>query len=376
MKRPIAWFAENHVAANLLMMFVLLAGLITGLTMKVEVFPETDLDIITVKTEYPGASPAEVEEAVLRRIEENVAGLAGIKRIDSNAREGWGIVTIEVIKDWDLKKLLEEVKAEVDRITTLPDEAEKPEVSEVTRRSRVINIAVYGDAPEKTIKHLAERIKDDVTNLPGITLAELHGVRKSEVSIEISEATLRRYELTLSQVAEAVRKGSLDLPAGRIKTAGGEILIRTKGRRYFADDYAELAVITRSDGTKVTLGQIATLKDGFEDVDLDAYFQGKPAAMIHVYRVAEQNALTVAKTVKDYIEQVRPSLPQGIDITFYSDRSRILKSRLELLLKNLAIGLFLVVLLLGTVMNIAFSFLGHPGHTDIFRRRFDAIAAI
>jgi multidrug efflux pump subunit AcrB len=356
MKRPIAWFAENHVAANLLMMFVLLAGLITGLTMKVEVFPETDLDIITVKTEYPGASPAEVEEAVLRRIEENVAGLAGIKRIDSNAREGWGIVTIEVIKDWDLKKLLEEVKAEVDRITTLPDEAEKPEVSEVTRRSRVINIAVYGDAPEKTIKHLAERIKDDVTNLPGITLAELHGVRKSEVSIEISEATLRRYELTLSQVAEAVRKGSLDLPAGRIKTAGGEILIRTKGRRYFADDYAELAVITRSDGTKVTLGQIATLKDGFEDVDLDAYFQGKPAAMIHVYRVAEQNALTVAKTVKDYIEQVRPSLPQGIDITFYSDRSRILKSRLELLLKNLAIGLFLVVLLLGTVMNMRLAF--------------------
>jgi len=356
MKSVIAWFAENHVAANLLMIFLLLAGTITGLTMKVEVFPETDLDIIRIQTEYPGASPSEVEEALLRRIEENVAGLAGIKRIDSTAREGWGTVTIEVIKGWDLKKLLEEVKAEVERITTLPDEAEKPEVSEVTRRSRVINVAVYGDAQEKTIKHLAERIKDDITNLPGITLAELYGIRKNEVSIEISEATLRRYELTLGQVAEAVRKASLDLPAGRIKAAGGEILIRTKGRRYFAGEYRDVAVITRPDGSKVTLGQIANLKDDFEDVDISARFQGKAAAMIHVYRVADQNALTVAKTVKDYIENIRPSLPEGVDITFYSDRSRILKSRLELLLRNLAIGLGLVVLLLGLVMNLRLAF--------------------
>jgi multidrug efflux pump subunit AcrB len=356
MKSMIAWFTGNHVAANLLMIFLLLAGVLTGLTMKVEVFPETDLDIIRIQTEYPGASPSEVEEALLRRIEENVAGLAGIKRIDSTAREGWGTVTIEVIKGWDLKKLLEEVKAEVERITTLPDEAEKPEVSELTRRSRVINVAVYGDALEKTIKHLAEQIKDDITNLPGITLAELHGLRKNEVAIEISEVTLRRYELTLGQVAEAVRKASLDLPAGRIKTAGGEILIRTKGRRYYAEDYSDVAVITRSDGSKVTLGQIATLKDGFEDVDISANFQGKAAAMIHVYRVADQNALTVAKTVKDYIENVRPTLPEGVDITFYSDRSRILKSRLELLLRNLAIGLGLVVLLLGLVMNLRLAF--------------------
>ncbi|MCK5203258.1 MAG: efflux RND transporter permease subunit, partial [Desulfobacterales bacterium] len=281
---------------------------------------------------------------------------AGIKRIDSNAREGWGTVTIEVIKDWDLKKLLEEVKAEVDRITTFPDEAEKPEVREVTRRSRVINVAVYGDAREKTIKYLTERIKDDITNLPGITLAELHGIRKNEVSIEISEVTLRRYGLTLGQVAEAVRKASLDLPAGRIKTAGGEILIRTKGRRYFAGDYRDVAVITRPDGSKVTLGRIANLKDDFEDVDISARFQGKTAAMIYVYRVADQNALTVAKTVKHYIENMRPGLPEGVNISFYSDRSRILKSRLELLLRNLAIGLILVVMLLGAVMNLRLAF--------------------
>jgi multidrug efflux pump subunit AcrB len=356
MKKAVAWFAENHVAANLLMIFLLLAGAYTALNMKIEVFPETELDIITISTEYSGASPAEVEEAILRRIEERVAGLAGIDRIDSNARESFGTVTIEVMKDWDVKKLLDEVKSEVDRITTLPDEAEKPEVRSLTRRSRVINVAVFGDARESTIKHLAEKIKDDITNLPGITLAEVQGVRKREVAIEISEETLRRYGLTLGQVAEVVRKGSLDLPAGRIKTSGGEILIRTKGRRYHADDYRDVAVITYADGRKVTLGQIAGLKDSFEDIDLQARFQGKPAAMIQVYRVADQNALTVAKTITQYLDEIRPGLPAGIDVAFYSDRSEILKSRLNLLSKNLAIGLVLVSILLGLFMNLRLAF--------------------
>jgi multidrug efflux pump subunit AcrB len=356
MKNAVAWFAGNHVAANLLMIFILLAGAFTAFNMKIEVFPETELDIITITTEYSGASPAEIEEAILRRVEERVAGLAGIERIDSNAREGLGTVTIEVMKDWDLKKLLDEVKSEVDRVTTLPDEAEKPEVRSLTRRSRVINVAVFGDAEESTIKHLAEKIKDDITNLPGITLAEVYGVREREVSIEISEETLRRYGLTLEQVAEAVRKGSLDLPAGRIKTSGGEILIRTKGRRYYAEDYRDVAVITYADGRKVTLGQIAELKDSFEDVDLQARFQRKPAAMIQVYRVADQNALTVAKTITQYLDEIRPALPAGIDVAFYSDRSEILKSRLNLLLKNLAIGLVLVSILLGVFMNIRLAF--------------------
>jgi multidrug efflux pump subunit AcrB len=292
----------------------------------------------------------------LRRVEEKVAGLAGIERIDSNAREGSGTVTIEVMKDWDVKKLLDDVKSEVDRITTLPDEAEKPEVRSLTRRSRVINVAVFGEAREAVIKNLAEKIKDDITNLPGITLAEVYGVRKAEVAIEISEETLRRYGLTLGQVAEAVRKGSLDLPAGRIKTSAGEILIRTKGRRYFARDYLEVAVLTNADGSKVTLGQIADLTDGFEDIDLNARFQGKPAAMIQVYRVADQNALTVAQTVKDYLDEIRTGLPAGVDIAFYSDRSEILKSRLNLLLKNLAIGLVLVSILLGLFMNLRLAF--------------------
>lgn len=356
MRGVIAWFAGHNVAANLLMVFLIVAGLVTAFTMKLEVFPETSLDRISVTMEYPGASPAEVEEALIRRIEENVAGLAGIKRIDSTANEGLATVIIEVMPGWNLQELLDEVKAEVDRITTFPEEAEKPVIREVTRRTQVINVVVYGDAPEATIKHLTERIKDDITNLPGITLAELFGVREGEIHIEISEHTLRRYGLTLGEVASVVRRASLDLPAGSVKTSGGEILVRTKGRRYYASEYRDIAVITRPDGTKVTLGQIADLREGFEDVDLLTQFQGKRSGVIQVFRVADQNALQVADAVKRYIKSIRPTLPQNVHIDFYQDNSKILKSRMELLLKNMAMGLVLVIIMLGLFLNLRLAF--------------------
>ncbi|MBW1972605.1 MAG: efflux RND transporter permease subunit [Deltaproteobacteria bacterium] len=356
MKRAISWFAENHVAANLLMLFLLIAGIVTAVTMKVEVFPDTTLDMISITVKYKGASPSEIEESIIQRIEERIAGLAGIKQIDSTAIEGLATINIEVIKDWDVDKLLDDVKSEVDRITTLPEEAEKPVVQKLIRRRQVISVALYGNVSEWTLKKLAEDIKDDITNLPGITLAELFGVRKGEVHIEISEETLRRYGLTLGKVAEIVKRNSFDLPAGSVKTSGGEILIRTKGRHYYANDYRNIPIITRPDGSKVLLGDIATLKDGFEDLDLFTRFQGKPAAVIQVFRVADQNALTVAKTIKRFIEKVRPTLPKGVNIAFYYDMSQVLKSRLRLLLKNMAMGLVLVIITLGIFLNLRLSF--------------------
>ena len=237
MERIVAWFTNNHVASNLLMLFLLVAGVLAVQTIKVETFPEFTLDMISISMEYPGASPSEVEEAVVRRIEEVVAGLAGIKKIDSSARESFGTVTIEVMAGWDKDNLLNDVKSEVDRIRTFPKEAEKPVVRLLTRKNQVINLALYGDAPEATIKHLAEKIKDDLTNMPGITLVDLFGVRRSEIHIDISEITLSQYHLTLNQVASLVQRASLDLPAGNIKSEDGTILIRTKGRRYRAADY-------------------------------------------------------------------------------------------------------------------------------------------
>ena len=356
MKNAMTWFASNHVAANLLMLFVVLGGIITVFTIKVEVFPETTLDTISITVEYPGASPAEVEESVIRRIEEKVAGLAGIRRMDSAAREGYGVITIEVLQGWDLQKLLDEVKGEVDNIVSLPDESEKPLVREVTRRVQVLWVALYGDVAESTLKALAEKTQEDITNLPDVTQAELFGVRDGEISIEVSEDTLRRYGLTLGSVAAAVRQASLDLPAGRIKTPQGDVLVRAKGRRYHAREYADVAVLTKTDGSKITLGDIAQLKDGFEDSDLLARFQGKPAALVQVYRVANQNALTVADTVKNYLEELRPSLPAGVETGIFGDRSIILKSRLNLLLSNLAMGLVLVAVVLGLFLELRLAF--------------------
>ncbi len=356
MNRAIAWFTSNHVAANLLMIFFVLGGILTALSMKVEVFPEASLDKIAITVEYPGASPAEVEEAVVRRIEEKVAGIAGIRRIDSVAREGLASITIEVMQGWDLSKLTDEVKSEVDRITTLPEEAEKPIVRELTRRVRVLWVAIYGDAPEHTLKYLAEKAQDDITNLPGVTLAELFGVRKGEISIEIPEHTLRRYGISLPQVAAAVRKAGLDLPAGRIKTGHSEILLRTKGRRYHAADYTDIPILTRPDGSLLTLGEIATLKDTFEDTDLFARYDGKPAALIQIYRVADQNALTVAATVKRYVQRLKATLPAGVKVGLFGDRTISLKSRINLLLRNMGMGLILVSVLLAMVMELRLAF--------------------
>ena len=187
MRGIVTWFADNHVAPNLLMLFFLIAGIYTATSIKLEVFPETSLDRIRVTCSYSGASPEEVEEAIVQRIEESIAGLAGIERIDSSAREGAGHVTVEVMKGWDVGKLTDEIKSAVDRITTFPDEAEQPVVAEMTRSREVINVAVYGDVPEATLKHIAERTKDSITALPNITLAEMSGVRESQIHVEVSK---------------------------------------------------------------------------------------------------------------------------------------------------------------------------------------------
>ncbi|MEW5736472.1 MAG: efflux RND transporter permease subunit [Thermodesulfobacteriota bacterium] len=356
MKSAISWFAKNHVAANLLMLFVLVAGIKTAVSMKIEVFPETSTDRVSVSVLYPGASPAEVEEGIITKIEEAVAGIEGVKRVDSTASESLGTVIVEVMSGFDIKKVTDDIKSAVDRITTFPGEAEKPVTTELSIRSDVIGVTVYGDVSESTIKNLAQRVKDEISGLPDVTAVDLYGVRKPEIHIEVPEETLREYGLTLGQVAAAVQSGGLDLPAGSVKTGVGEVLVRSKGRRYYAKDYADIAVLSRADGSKVTLGRIAQLSDGFEDVDVFSRFNGKPAAIIWVYRVGDQSALRVAETVKKYIEKIRPTLPKGVDIAFFSDRSDVLKSRLDLLLRNMAWGLCLVVVLLGALMNLRLAF--------------------
>lgn len=355
-KGILAWFAANHVAANLLMFLVITAGLLAIFSARMEVFPELSFDMINVTVPYRGASPADVEEGVCLRVEEAIAGVDGIKRITSTAGEGAGSILIEVEEYADAKEVLDDIKAQIDTITTFPQETEKPIITELKTRHKVISAVVSGDVSEKTLKKLADEIRDDLTAMDNISQVSISGVRPYEISIEVSEENLRRYNLSFDQVSRAVSNSSLDIPAGSVKTSGGEILVRTKGQRYYGREFEKIIVLTRNDGTKVRLGDIATVRDDFADVDLYAKFDGKRAAFVQVSRMGEQGALDVANTVKKYIEDKKNYLPEGISIALWQDDSEILKSRMNLLKRNAGIGLVLVFLCLTLFLNLRLAF--------------------
>jgi multidrug efflux pump subunit AcrB len=364
----LAWFAANHVAANILMVFILVSGILAIFRIVIEVFPELDTGVITVSVPYRGATPAEAEEGVCVRVEEAIASIEGIKRIRSTASENLGMVTVELEEDADAREVLDDIKAAVDRIETFPVETEKPVVSEVDSRRRVITVVLYGDASEKTLKALAERVRDDLTDLEGISQVEVAGVRSYEISIEVSEEALRRYGLSFEAVANAVAASSLDLPGGAVKTRGGEILLRTKGQLYRGREFEHIVVLTRPDGTRVELGDVATVVDGFEDTDTATRFDGRRAALIQVYRVGGEGALQVAEATKRFLEELRPTLPAGVAAETWDDDSIILRQRIGLLLRNARLGLILVFacltlflntrLAFWTTMGIPISFLG------------------
>ncbi len=353
---PLAWFAANHVAANILMVFILASGVLSLARVVIEVFPEFDADTITIRVPYRGASPAEAEEGVCLRVEEAIASIEGIKRIRSVAQENLGTVIVEIDEDADDREVLDDVKAAVDRIETFPAETEKPVVAETETRRRVITIVLHGEVPEATLKALSERVRDELTAIDGISQVETAGVRNYEISIEVSENALRRYGLSFDQVANAVGRSSLDLPGGAVKTRGGEILLRTKGQLYRGREFEDIVVVTRSDGTKVHLSDIATIVDGFEDTDTATRFDGRRAALIQVYRVGEEGALHVAEATKHYLAELEPRLPAGVEVDTWDDDSIILKQRIGLLLRNARLGLVLVFICLALFLNLRLAF--------------------
>lgn len=355
-KGPLAWFAHNHVAANLLMLLIIIGGIMSLKTNIVEMFPEMSVDIITVQVPYLGATPAEAEEGVCIRVEEAVAGLDGVKRLRSVGTEGMGFVMIEIADFADNSEVLDDVKAAVDRIITFPKETEEPIIKEETIRNHVITMVLYGDVSERTLKELAEQMRDELTAMPNISQVDVTGARRYEISIEVSEENLRRYGLSFSDISKAVRNASLDLPGGSVKTTGGEILIRTKGQRYRGGEFEKIVVLTRPDGTTVHLADIATVIDGFEDSDKASYFDGKRSVQLQVYRVGTQNLLDLVATVKQYIEDNRNSLPEGISVGTWFDRSKMLEARLGLLKRNALFGLVLVFIVLALFLDLRLAF--------------------
>ncbi|MHC4203577.1 MAG: efflux RND transporter permease subunit [Planctomycetota bacterium] len=352
----LSWFASNHVAANLLMILIGASGLLSIFSTRLEVFPEMSLDMINIMVPYLGASPSDVEEGVCTRVEEAIAGVDGVKRMTSTAAEGMGYTLVEVEEFADVKEVLDDIKAEIDTIITFPKETEKPIISEIKTRFKVISIVLYGDVSEQALRTLADQIRDDITDKENISLVKVSGIRPYEISIEVSEENLRRYNLSFEKVTRAVRNSSLDIPAGSVKTTGGEILVRTKGQRYYGLEFEKIIVVTRNDGTQIRLSDIATVRDEFQDMDLSARFDGKRAAFIQVSRTGDQDAVDVADTVKQYVRDKQNSLPAGMSLALWEDDTQFLKARLNLLTKNAYIGLVLVFVCLTCFLNVRLAF--------------------
>ena len=352
----IAWFVRNRVAANVLMVGLMAGGVLAIPGLKVEVFPEFSLEIVTVSVPYPGAAPEEVEESVCLRVEEELDGLPGVERVSSIAAEGAGTVTVELLRGADVRAVLSDVKARVDAITSFPEEVERPIVSEFVARAQVINLAIFGEAEERALKRLADRVRDDLLAMDLITQVVTTVVRPDEIALELDEAAMQRYGLTFDAVAGAVRRSSLDIPGGAVRTAGGEVLLRTVGQAYAGEDFEAIVVATRPDGTRLLLGDVARVVDGFAETDQAARFDGHPGVILQVFRVGEQNALDIAGAVQDYVAGARAGLPEGVELTTWRDDSRFLKGRLETLLKNGWQGLALVFLVLALFLRLQLAF--------------------
>ncbi|TMP56017.1 efflux RND transporter permease subunit [Pseudoalteromonas sp. S1612] len=353
----IAWFTKNHVAANLLLVTLLLSGLFS-LSSKIplEVFPSFETDMISVGVSLRGATPEDVEQGVTIRIEEAVQDLEGIKQIFSRSSEGSGSVTIEVESGYDPRELLADIKSRVDAINTFPGDAEKPIVALAERKREVIAVTVSSDYGEKETREYAEKVRDQILRLPNVTQVELSGVRDYELAIEVSQDTLRQYSLSLAQISSAIANSSSDISAGNLKTEGGDVLISSKGQAYRKDEFASIVVKNQADGTIIRLGDIATIKDDFEETPVRTRFNGKQAAFIDVYRIGPQSAITVADDVKNYIEEQQATLPQGFKLSYWDDDSELVKSRIATLTSNALQGGILVLALLTLFLRPAIAF--------------------
>jgi multidrug efflux pump subunit AcrB len=352
----IAWFARNSVAANLLMWILIIGGLFGAVSIHKQVFPNFEFNVISVRVPYLGAAPQEVEEGVIIKIEEALKDIEGIKKITSTANEGMASVSIEVEDDYDTQLVLDEVKVQVDAIPSFPANTEKPVVYRQKATQSVLWVSIYGDASERELKEFAKDMRDEIANLSGVSAVSVVGTRDYEVSVEISEAKLQEYNLTFTELVSAVRRSSIDLPGGSIKSENGDILLRAKGQAYTGRDFEQLVLLTRTDGTRLLLGDIANIRDGFVEDNGFALFDDKPSISIRVNSVGDQNALEISKTVNAYLDGKKDTLPANIKADTWGDRSFYLADRLNMMLNNMFFGALLVFLVLSLFLKLRLAF--------------------
>jgi multidrug efflux pump subunit AcrB len=351
----ITWFVLNPVAANLLMIFVLIAGTLTAISIRKEIIPEIDIGTINITIDYPGATPEEVNEGVCVKVENALAEIDGIKHVAAEAYEGLGHLAVTVEDDYSPDDLLDTIRARLDAIDTFPDEVKRPVINKETTQYEVLWMILTGPLDVRSTKNLALAIKDELLLLPDIRRVEVKGLRDPEIAIEVSETQLQRYHLAMEDVVDAVRDNSLDLPGGDIKSRGGDILLRTAGQARDTAALAGIPVRAAADGQRVPLDQVADIKDGFKEKECFFNYQGKPAVGFMIFRVGNQNLLTVARTARDYVNKKNETLPEGVHLAVIADTSVELNGRLTLMLKNLCFGAALVFFTLILFLDISAS---------------------
>lgn len=358
MKRgAIAWFAENHVAANLLMVAIVVTGVLTAFHLRQEVFPVFALDTVEIGVEYRGANPEEIERAVIEPIEASLRALQMVRRVLSLANDGRAQVTVEIEPGYDRNRALQEVTAAIQQISVFPAELEPPIIALGKGRDRpVLSVAVYGDVDEQTLVALAHQLEDGLLAEPEISLVEIEGARQPEIHVEVPQAKLEALNLSLAQVATAIGDAALDVPAGTLRTPGGEVRLETRARRETAAQFADLIVRSGADGARLRLGDFADVREGFEDSEREAWFDGRRAVFLSVFSGETQSPLTVARTVAAFIERARGQLPDSVGLTLYRDRSVEYAERLDLLFLNGTLGLLLVLLALGLMLELRVAF--------------------
>lgn len=353
----IEWFARNPVAANLLMITIIIVGIVSASkSIPLEVFPSFEIEAVSISTSYRGATPSSVEDSITKRVEETIYTIEGIEEISSRSSEGFSSVVAKVADGYDKREILNDIKLKVDALSTLPSNSEKPIVALSEINPGVIQIVIAGSVDNKTLRFTAEQVLNDLLVKPNITLAKLIGVADHEISIEITPGTLDDYQLSLAQVSRAIRQGSADISAGNVKTRDGDILVRADGQAYTQDDFERLPIITKVGADPVLLRDIATVNDGFEDQPLITRFNGQPAILIDVQRTGKQSSLDIANTVREYIDTKNARLSNGVRLDYWDDDSKILKGRLKTLVSSGLYGGVLVLLILSLFLRPAVAF--------------------
>ena len=376
MKGAIAWMAGHPIAATLLMVVCLVGGLLFIPVIKQEVFPEFQTDSVSIKIAYPGASPEEIESGLILAVENAISGVDGIHEINATAKEGLATVLVDALRGTDVRQLSQDIEREVSRISTFPLDAEEPEIAPVSMHRQVLSLVLYGQAKYRDLHDLAEQFRYQLLQDPAITQVELEGVRPLEIAIEVSQENLRRYQLSLDDIAQRIQKASIDLPGGSVKTASGEILVRMKERKDYGQEFADLPIITTSNGSTVRLGDIAGINDGYEDSDYSASFNGQPAVMLQVYSVGQQTPIQVSEAVKKQLAQANRDLPEGVKTEIRYDASDQYSQRIDLLVDDSVTGLVLVFFSLAVFLELRLAFWVMMGIPTAFLGAFLLLPAL